>query len=113
MHLLTRDAKITELDLALIVEQNVGGFDISVDHPVLVFQVVEGVEGGNGHLAADVLRYRRFQQLKQLVKACGHQFHANPNVTGSYETPKTDHNLLAIMRLQDDVHVHHNPLSLL
>ena len=113
MHLLTRDAKITELDLALIVEQNVGGFDISVDHPVLVFQVVEGVQGGNGHLAADVLRYRRFQQLKQLVKACGHQFHTNPNVTGSYETPKTDHNLLAIMRLQDDVHVHHNPLCLL
>ena len=35
------DAKVAEFDLAPLVQQDVGGLDVPVDHPVLLFQVIQ------------------------------------------------------------------------
>lgn len=35
------DAEVTELDLAPLIQQDVGGFDVPVDHTMLLLQVVE------------------------------------------------------------------------
>lgn len=35
------DAKVAELDLAPLIQQDVGGLDVPVDHPVLLFQVIQ------------------------------------------------------------------------
>jgi len=51
-----------------------------VDYTVVLFEVVEGLESCDGHLAADGFRDGLFQLLEQLVKTSGHQLHANPNV---------------------------------
>ncbi len=84
-----------------------------MDDPVPVLQITECIQGCHSHFAANVLRYRRFEMLQQLVKAGGHQLHADPHIAGGDEAAQADHNLSTVMRLEDHVHVHHNPFGLL
>jgi hypothetical protein len=60
---MTRDPKITEFDVPSLVNEDVGGFDVSVDHAELLLEVVEGFDGGNGHFPYDVLRERLLQRF--------------------------------------------------
>ena len=78
--------EITEFDPALCVEEDVRRFDVSVDDIVFLLQIVEGFDGGDGHLAAHVLGDGPLQLFQQLVEASRHQLHAYPVCAFQTET---------------------------
>ena len=50
--------------------------------------------------------YGRFDLFEQLVKAHGHELHANPHVARRYEIPETLDNVVAVVALEQHVEVH-------
>lgn len=64
-------------------------------------------------LAQDLLRHGLLRELEQLVKAHGHQLHADPHVRVADEAAEALDNVLAVVGLEHHIQVHQDALVLL
>lgn len=64
-------------------------------------------------LAQDLFRHRLLGQLEQLVKAHGHQLHADPHIRIANEAAKALDNVLAVVRFEHNIQIHQDAFVLL